>query len=885
MEQSNLLELAKQGEPEAIAALMNVVLKPKGITARARFEGGVLCVFLEAPKPLNQDTLVTFIRKGLLELNNESIQAVRACGKRTNEQGLAWTKDFLVHPELEPEQNPVTNASTYPEVRDEIRLASPTETAPAPIVPSISFDLSQSKRNAQFNAVTNGTAQRIEDPAEEQLELAEAGSSTDVEITEPLEASTMSPEMDSEMDSEMGPEVVVEDDSIEETPDVAVELSEDFGISALHQPEEMVEPFAVPTTHPEAIPEDRPSIPEEALDLIDPLGEISIAEHLEEQLTSASMTSDADNADNSVVLAEPFNFAPVELPPDQPFNFAPVELPQEFAVNAPHHSEESPEHLSDQAITPEAFFGDSILTPQELLDLAEADLSRDISVSDHFDDQGTGVETTFDDERSTTSEPVEIPEFQFSKEFAISTPHDSEESTGLPEAQAAIPEIPFDDDGSEETLNLVETNPLDDSSVSVRLEEQITDLDLTADNELVTIEERADLADIERSHESPISTPPNSEETVDRQKLIIYEAPSDDELAAIEDGSDQTEAELPSELAIKDRRELIIYEAPSDDELTATEEGFEPTNVELPDRFLLSEQWADRFAIYNGTSDDAAAAVDGAELTGVELPERSAIAEEFENQFTISDDFADDEPVIDEPVIDNSAVADYDPIEEEIPKPQNLKGWVKHYWRAYAAYSEDTIEDEEVEPQNLKGWVKHYWRAYSLPVVLVVIGGFIAGGTMAFWSTSKAQNRAADAKPEQPRDQSVSNKQIEAEKYLKAMNDAQKAFYEKNQRFATNLEELERSTNLKEIRFLSYSYAYRLRVTESPLGSPQSPRSVIVASPRETGLKGYIGAVFATPDGSPSIVCETPKASMEAPEPPQLVKKKATCAPRSTKVQ
>jgi hypothetical protein len=876
MEQSNLLELAKQGEPEAIAALMNVVLKPKGITARARFEGGVLCVFLEAPKPLNQDTLVTFIRKGLLELNNDAIQAVRACGKRTNEQGLAWTKDFLVHPELEPEQNSVANASRYPEAHDEIRLASPTETAPAPILPSISFDLSQSKRNTRFNAATNGVAHTAEETAEERIELTEAEPSSDVEATEHLDTPAMTPRG------------ISADESREKTPDLAAELSEDPAISTLHQTEDIAKHFAAPTVNPEEISEARTAIPEEPLDLpldlIDPLGEISVAKHLEEQVTDAAVSPD-----DITVVEEPFNFAPVELPVEEPFNFAPVELPEEFTIGAPPHSEASPEHPADQATTPEAFFGDSLLTPQELLDLAEADSSQDVSVSDSFDDRGTGVEPTFDfdDARSTTSEPIDIPEFEFSREFAVGAPHDSEENTDLPEAQASIPEIPFDDEGPEETLNLVEPDPLDDSSVSELLEAQSTGFDLTPDDvrvttvTTVTTEERADLADVDQ----PDELPTNSEEVVDRRELIIYEAPSDDELATIEDKSDQADTELPNELAIKDRRELIIYEAPSDDELSVTED-LAPTDVELPDRFLLSKQWADRFAIYNGTSEEEAATEDRADLTDVELPEQFAISEAFENQFTISDDFADDEPVIDEPIIDHTVVADHDLVEEEVvPKPQDLKGWVKHYWRAYAAYSDDTIEDEEVEPQTLKGWVKHYWRAYSLPVVLVIVGGFIAGGTMAFWSTSKAQNRAADAKTEQPRDQSVSSKQIEAEKYLKAMNDAQKAFYEKNQRFANNLEELERSTNLKEIRFLTYSYVYRLRVTESPLGSPQSPRSVIVASPRETGLKGYIGAVFVTPSDSTSIVCQTPKASMEAPEPPQLVKKKATCAPRSTKVQ
>ena len=121
MEQSNLLKLAKQGEPTAIAALMNAVLEPRGIKAQASFEADVLCVCLESPKPLNQETLVTFIRKGLLELENESIQRVRAQGKRIGEKDFAWSKEFLVHPAKRVEAPPV-----QPEVNEVVANEVPT---------------------------------------------------------------------------------------------------------------------------------------------------------------------------------------------------------------------------------------------------------------------------------------------------------------------------------------------------------------------------------------------------------------------------------------------------------------------------------------------------------------------------------------------------------------------------------------------------------------------------------------------------------------------------------------------------------------------------------------------------------------------------------------
>ena len=133
----------------------------------------------------------------------------------------------------------------------------------------------------------------------------------------------------------------------------------------------------------------------------------------------------------------------------------------------------------------------------------------------------------------------------------------------------------------------------------------------------------------------------------------------------------------------------------------------------------------------------------------------------------------------------------------------------------------------------------------------------------------------------QPRDQTAESKQNEAEKYLKAMNQAQEEFFRKNKRFANSLEELERSANLIA---QSYSYAYRLRVTEAEKATETS-RSIITASPREAGLKSYVSGVFVLPSGATSIICETPKPSMEAPSAPQVIKKKLACAPRSTKVQ
>ncbi|GAP95260.1 type IV pilin-like G/H family protein [Leptolyngbya sp. NIES-2104] len=188
---------------------------------------------------------------------------------------------------------------------------------------------------------------------------------------------------------------------------------------------------------------------------------------------------------------------------------------------------------------------------------------------------------------------------------------------------------------------------------------------------------------------------------------------------------------------------------------------------------------------------------------------------------------------------------------------------------------EEHLEEEvEEEPLSFRGWLKTRWRVYAIPVVLVVIGGFIAGGTTAFWSTAKSQSQS-DANPVvNASPDGALEKQKEAEVYLKAMTAAQQKFYQQNNRFANSLEELERSANIIS---QSYSYAYRLRVGKD---------SVITAIPREADLQSYVGVVTVTASGTESLICRSLKPSVQAPEKPPLAKgsRKLACPARSQKL-
>lgn len=150
--QSNLLELAKQGNAKAIATLMNRQLQPKGITVRVSFSGDCLMVIAESQEPLDQRFLVNFIRKGMTTLNVETINRVIVRGKSTGHNISAWREAFDLHsPGLI--QTNQTSSST----------SSKTIATPAILKPQLGFGVFNKvlhfllNRNAERVALVGGT--------------------------------------------------------------------------------------------------------------------------------------------------------------------------------------------------------------------------------------------------------------------------------------------------------------------------------------------------------------------------------------------------------------------------------------------------------------------------------------------------------------------------------------------------------------------------------------------------------------------------------------------------------------------------------------------------------------------------------------------------------
>lgn len=93
--QQQILAMAKQGNPKAIAMLINQLLKPKGITAIAGFKDGCLHVILESvPAPNQQDT-ATYIYKKLCTLKAKLINNVKIYGRELGNKTILWTQEFV----------------------------------------------------------------------------------------------------------------------------------------------------------------------------------------------------------------------------------------------------------------------------------------------------------------------------------------------------------------------------------------------------------------------------------------------------------------------------------------------------------------------------------------------------------------------------------------------------------------------------------------------------------------------------------------------------------------------------------------------------------------------------------------------------------------------
>jgi hypothetical protein len=94
MSQPNILELAKQGDPQAIATLMNRALQPQGMMARVARQGDRLLVALETNEIPNRLMLTNFVRNGLEGLKLAAVNRVRIVARQSDEDQPSWVQEL-----------------------------------------------------------------------------------------------------------------------------------------------------------------------------------------------------------------------------------------------------------------------------------------------------------------------------------------------------------------------------------------------------------------------------------------------------------------------------------------------------------------------------------------------------------------------------------------------------------------------------------------------------------------------------------------------------------------------------------------------------------------------------------------------------------------------
>lgn len=95
------LRLARQGDAQAIAFLINQALQPRGIQVRARRDQACLHVLLEADQPPKRD-LARFVRGGIVCLGTQSIKLLRVYGRQLGTLSPAWTQEWRLQSEVAP---------------------------------------------------------------------------------------------------------------------------------------------------------------------------------------------------------------------------------------------------------------------------------------------------------------------------------------------------------------------------------------------------------------------------------------------------------------------------------------------------------------------------------------------------------------------------------------------------------------------------------------------------------------------------------------------------------------------------------------------------------------------------------------------------------------
>ncbi|MBD2570039.1 hypothetical protein [Anabaena lutea] len=106
MNPQDALKLAKQGDANAIATLINSSLQGKGIIAKVTQKDHCLQIILESAETPNQESLVNLIRKGLISLKPGSINRVTLYARQPGNSLILWSERFSLTVAETPKNTP-----------------------------------------------------------------------------------------------------------------------------------------------------------------------------------------------------------------------------------------------------------------------------------------------------------------------------------------------------------------------------------------------------------------------------------------------------------------------------------------------------------------------------------------------------------------------------------------------------------------------------------------------------------------------------------------------------------------------------------------------------------------------------------------------------------
>jgi RsiW-degrading membrane proteinase PrsW (M82 family) len=95
MVQSNLIKLAQQGDPAAIARLLNYTLQPRGVTAKVVLRDQRLKILLSSERPLEQKAFVQLVQQQIESLALASVASVKVYSQQSADGVPAWSQDFV----------------------------------------------------------------------------------------------------------------------------------------------------------------------------------------------------------------------------------------------------------------------------------------------------------------------------------------------------------------------------------------------------------------------------------------------------------------------------------------------------------------------------------------------------------------------------------------------------------------------------------------------------------------------------------------------------------------------------------------------------------------------------------------------------------------------